>query len=141
MTDTTGYDAEGTINFKTKKMIYTSLASGDLELWTMNEDGSGKKRITNTEGYDGGRGFFARRQANGMARLSSRYAREDRGNDRELLKDNLTTPMKMELFVANADGSIPPNRSPISDAPASRPRLLRINQKILFCIEQEQMRF
>ena len=57
LTDTPRYDAEGTINWKTKKIVYTSLASGDLDLWTMNEDGSGKKRITTAEGYDGGAVF------------------------------------------------------------------------------------
>src|SRR5437588_8739770 len=46
LTDTAGYDAEGTINWKTGRMVYTSLASGDLDLWTMKTDGSGKKRIT-----------------------------------------------------------------------------------------------
>jgi TolB protein len=51
LTDTAGYDAEATINWKTNKMIYTSMASGDLDLWTMNLDGSGKKQITKTEGY------------------------------------------------------------------------------------------
>ena len=54
LTDTPGYDAEGTINWKNNKIIYTSLASGDLDIWTMNTDGSGKKRLTTTEGYDGG---------------------------------------------------------------------------------------
>src|ERR1700680_7868 len=52
LTDSAGYDAEGTINFKTNKIIYTSLASHDLDLWTMNLDGSGKKRMTTGEGYD-----------------------------------------------------------------------------------------
>ena len=34
LTDTPGYDAEGTVNWKTKKIVYTSMASGDLDLWT-----------------------------------------------------------------------------------------------------------
>src|SRR5579862_2657047 len=38
LTDTPGYDAEGTINWKNNKIIYTSMASGDLDLWTMNLD-------------------------------------------------------------------------------------------------------
>ena len=57
LTDTPGYDAEGTINWKTNKIVYTSLASGDLDLWTMKPDGSDKKRITTAEGYDGGAVF------------------------------------------------------------------------------------
>jgi TolB protein len=46
LTDTPGYDAEATVNWKTGKIIYTSLASGDLDLWTMKSDGSDKKRLT-----------------------------------------------------------------------------------------------
>ena len=46
LTTAMGYDAEATVNWKTKKIIYTSMASGDLDLWTMNLDGSGKKQIT-----------------------------------------------------------------------------------------------
>ncbi len=104
LTDTPGYDAEGTVNAKTKKIIYTSLASGDLELWTMNEDGSGKKRITNTEGYDGG-AVFSHDGSKMVWRAYHPDTPEKIAAYRALLKENLTTPMKMELFVANADGS------------------------------------
>ncbi len=48
LTDAPGYDAEATVNAKTNKIIYTSMASGDLDLWEMNLDGSGKKQITKT---------------------------------------------------------------------------------------------
>jgi Tol biopolymer transport system component len=104
LTDTPGYDAEGTVNWKTKKIIYTSLASGDLELWTMSEDGSGKKRITNAEGYDGGPVFS--RDGSKMAWRAYRPDTPEKvATYRGLLKDNLTTPMKMELYVADGDGS------------------------------------
>jgi TolB protein len=33
------------------------MASGDLDLWEMNLDGSGKKQITKSYGYDGGAVF------------------------------------------------------------------------------------
>ncbi|GIS70844.1 MAG: hypothetical protein CM1200mP10_04210 [Candidatus Neomarinimicrobiota bacterium] len=46
LTGSPGYDAEATFSFDGKKIIYTSLISGDLELWTMNSDGS-KKKTTN----------------------------------------------------------------------------------------------
>ena len=35
-----GYNAEGTVNFKTGRIVYTSMQSGDLDLWTMKPDGS-----------------------------------------------------------------------------------------------------
>jgi len=47
LTATPGYDAEGTINWKTGRIVYTSLASGDLDLWTMKTDGSGPSATTN----------------------------------------------------------------------------------------------
>src|SRR5579863_10254458 len=46
LTSAAGYDAEATVNWKTGKIVYTSLASGDLDLWTMKPDGSDKKQIT-----------------------------------------------------------------------------------------------
>lgn len=46
LTSAAGYDAEATVNWKTGKIVYTSLASGDTDLWTMKPDGSDKKQIT-----------------------------------------------------------------------------------------------
>jgi TolB protein len=104
LTSTPGYDAEGTVNWKNKKIIYTSLASGDLDLWTMNLDGSSKKRITTAEGYDGG-AIFSRDGKKIVWRANHPGTPESLASYRALIKDNLTTPMKMELYVADADGS------------------------------------
>src|ERR1035441_4042703 len=38
LTDAPGYDAEATASYKTGTIVYTSLASGDLDLWTMKAD-------------------------------------------------------------------------------------------------------
>ena len=59
ITDTPGYDAEGTVNWETGRIVFTSMASGDLDLWSMNLDGSGKTRLSTAYGYDGG-AFFSR---------------------------------------------------------------------------------
>jgi TolB protein len=104
LTDTPGYDAEATVNFKTHKILYTSMASGDLEIWTMNEDGSGKKQITHAEGYDGG-AVFSRDGTKMVWRAYRPDTPEKKAAYEALLKQNLTTPMKMELWLANADGS------------------------------------
>jgi TolB protein len=104
LTSSPGYDAEGTVNWKTKKIIYTSLASGDLDLWTMNLDGGSKKRITTAEGYDGG-AVFSRDGKKIVWRANHPGTPETLASYRSLIKENLTTPMKMELFVADADGS------------------------------------
>lgn len=104
LTDMPGYDAEATINWKNKRIIYTSMASGDLDVWSMNEDGSGKKQLTKTEGYDGG-AVFSRDGTKMVWRAYRPDTPEKLATYRSLLKENLTAPMKMELFVANSDGS------------------------------------
>jgi TolB protein len=104
LTNTTGYDAEATVNWKTNKIVYTSKASGDLELWQMNTDGSDKKQITHTEGYDGG-AVFSRDGKKLAWRASRPDTPEKMHTYRDLLKQDLTAPMKMELWVADADGS------------------------------------
>ncbi|PWU06851.1 MAG: hypothetical protein C5B51_11515 [Terriglobia bacterium] len=103
LTDTSGYDAEGTINFKSGQIVYTSLASGDLDLWTMRPDGSQKKQLTKTTGYDGGP-VFSRDGKKLTWRANHPKTPQDMDRYKSLLADNLTAPMKMELFVADADG-------------------------------------
>lgn len=103
LTDAAGYDAEATVNFQTGKIVYTSMASGDLDLWTMNPDGSGKKRVTASEGYDGG-AVFSRDGKKLVWRANHPAAGEPMDQYRALLKENLTTPMRMEIFVGNANG-------------------------------------
>ena len=103
LTSAPGYDAEATVNFKTNRIIYTSMASGDLDLWTMNADGSRKRQLTRTEGYDGG-AVFSRDGKKIVWRANHPAAGPAMDRYRDLLKENLTTPMKMEIFIADADG-------------------------------------
>ncbi len=104
LTNTPRYDAEATVNFKTKKIIYTSMASGDLDLWSMNLDGSGKKQLTNTKGYDGGAVYS---RDGRMIVWRANHPKDEASMKKyvDLLADDLTAPMKMEIFVADADGS------------------------------------
>jgi TolB protein len=104
LTDTPGYDAEATINFKSGQIVYTSLASGDLELWTMRPDGSQKKQLTKTTGYDGGP-VFSHDGKKLVWRAHHPKTPQDMERYKSLLAENLTAPMKMELMVADADGS------------------------------------
>ena len=103
LTDAPGYDAEATVNWKTKKIVYTSMASGDLDMWTMKEDGSGKQRITTTMGYDGG-AVFSRDGKQLVWRANHPSTPETTQRYKDLLKENLTTPMKMEIWVTDASG-------------------------------------
>ena len=103
LTSAAGYDAEATVNWKTGKIVYTSLASGDLDLWTMKPDGSDKKQITTLPGYDGG--AVLSRDGKKLAwRANHPSTPETLARYKELLAANVTTPMKMELMVAGADG-------------------------------------
>jgi Tol biopolymer transport system component len=104
LTDQEGYDAEATVNWPRRKIVYTSKASDDLDLWSMNLDGGGKTRLTSAVGYDGG-AFYSRDGRRLVWR--AHHPAESSGLERyrQLLSENLTAPMKMELYVANADGS------------------------------------
>jgi Tol biopolymer transport system component len=103
LTKAPGYDAEATVNWKNKRIVYTSLSSADLELWTMNLDGSHKQQLTHSFGYDGGP-VFSRDGSRIAWRANHPETPQARKIYSDLLRDNLTSPMKMELFVANADG-------------------------------------
>jgi Tol biopolymer transport system component len=104
ITDAPRYDAEATVNFKTKKIVYTSLTSGDLDLWSMNLHGSGRKQLTRGKGYDGG-AVFSRDGRKLVWR--AHHPADEAGTKKyqDLLAENLTAPMRMEIFTANADGS------------------------------------
>ncbi len=104
LTDADGYDAEATVAWSTGSIVYTSMSSGDLDLWTMALDGSNKQRLTTSYGYDGG-AFLSRDGASLVLRANHPAEGADSERYGELLAQNLTAPMKMELFTANADGS------------------------------------
>ena len=104
LTATPGYDAEGTVNWKTGTIVYTSLASGDLDLWTMRADGSRKLQITRQAGYDGG-AVFSRDGTRLVWRANYPKTAADMARYKTLLAQNVTAPMKMEIVIADADGS------------------------------------
>jgi len=103
LTDAPGYDAEATVNWKTGNIVYTSLASHDLDLWTMKTDGSAKKQLTHKAGYDGG-AVYSRDGRKLVWRANYPKDAEQMARYKSLLADNLTAPMKMEIVVADADG-------------------------------------
>lgn len=103
LTNTPGYDAEATVNWKKDRIVYTSLSSGDLDLWTMRTDGSHKTRITTRPGYDGG-AVFSRDGKKLVWRANHPKAPEAIARYQELLTQNLTAPMKMELMISDANG-------------------------------------
>lgn len=111
LTDNNYYDAEAVVSPKGDKILFTSDRSGDLELYTMNLDGSDVKQITNSLGYDGG-AFFSPDGSQIIWRASKLDTDEEKEEYKANLKNHLVSPMKMELFIANADGS---NRRQLTD--------------------------
>jgi dipeptidyl aminopeptidase/acylaminoacyl peptidase len=104
LTDTPGYDAEATVSPNGDRIIFTSMRSGDLELYTMNIDGTDVKQITDELGYDGG-AFFSPDGSKIVWRASRPETDEDVKVYKDLLAQGLVQPTEMELYVANADGT------------------------------------
>jgi len=104
LTNEPGYDAEATISPKGDKIVFTSMRSGDLELYTMNLDGSDVKQITDELGYDGG-AFFSPDGTQLIFRSSRPKSEAEIKEYKDLLARGLVQPTEMELYLCNADGS------------------------------------
>lgn len=99
LTETPGYDAEAVYSPKGDKIIFTSVRSGDLELYTMDPDGGNVEQITDMPGYDGG-AFFSY-DAEWICWRASRPEGEDLAEYRTLLANGLIRPGKLELYIMN----------------------------------------
>ena len=99
-----GYNAEATLSADGKKIVFTSSRDGDLEIYTMNPDGSGVKRLTHELGYDGGP-FFSPDGQWIVYRAHHPKAGDEVARYKALLAQDLVEPMEMDLYVMRADGS------------------------------------
>jgi len=104
LTDSGSYDAEATVCGRDGSIIFTSTRDGDLDLYSMDADGGNVQRLTDTPGYDGG-AFFSADCTKIVWRASRPVAGEELEDYRRLLSQDLVRPSKLEVFVANADGS------------------------------------
>jgi Tol biopolymer transport system component len=104
LTDAPGYDAEATVCGKDGSIVFTSVRDGDLELYRMNADGSGQRRLTHTVGYDGG-AFFSPDCSKIVWRAARPRNAEEEADYKRLLGQHLVRPTKLELWVANSDGT------------------------------------
>src|SRR5256714_157785 len=97
------YTAEVTASPDGKTFVFTSLKDGDLDIYTMNVDGSNMRRLTDAPGYDGG-AFFS---PDGKQIVYRAYhpTGDTLQTYRDLLKQRLVRPNRMEIWVMNADGS------------------------------------
>jgi TolB protein len=104
LTETPGYDAEGTVSPKGDKIVFTSVRDGDLDLYTMDLDGKNVKRVTKELGYDGG-AFFSSDGKKLVFRASRPKTEESKKEYLDLLRQGLVQPTEMEIFVCDIDGS------------------------------------
>ena len=104
LTNSPGYDAEATVSPDGKKIVFTSIRSGDLEIYTMNMDGSNVKQITHDLGYDGG-AFFSPDSKKLVFRASRPKTPEEVKEYKDFLAQGLVAPTNMEIYTCNVDGS------------------------------------
>lgn len=130
LTESPGYDAEATVCPKDGSIIFTSVRDGDVELYRMDADGKNVKRLTFAPGYDGGAFFNS-----DCSKIVWRASRPKPGKALEefqaLLKEGLVRPSKLELYVANADGS-DPRQVTYLDAASFAPYFFPDSKRIIF---------
>ena len=100
------YNAEATVSPDGKRIIFTSTRDGDIELYTMDTDGGNVRRVTNRIGYDGG-AFFSPDGKMIVWRAGYPATARDSADYATLLSRRLVRPARVEVWVANADGSNP----------------------------------
>ncbi len=104
LTDSQGYDAEAVVSPRGDRIAFTSLRSGDLEIYTMKLDGSDVRQLTHELGYDGGP-FFS---PDGKFIVYRSYHPETPGDTAEyldLLAEQKIRPMNLQIWIMDADGS------------------------------------
>ena len=130
LTKSPGYDAEATISPDGKKIVFTSMRSGDLDIYTMNADGTGIRRLTSAKGYDGGP-FFSWDGKIIVYRAYHPTTKEELKEYETLLAKNLIKPTRAEIFMMSADGS---NKRQVTNNGAANwaPSLHPNNRQIIF---------
>ncbi len=105
LTHSPGYDAEATVS-EDGRIVFTSLRSGDIELWMMDGPDGTPRQITHEPGYDGG-AFFSHDGQHIVWRASRPKPGPELKEYQDLLAQGVVRPTELELFVADADGSHP----------------------------------
>jgi Tol biopolymer transport system component len=104
LTDNDGYDAEAAVSPDGRRIVFTSLRSGDLDIYTMAADGSDVRRLTDRAGYDGG-AFYSWDGRHIVFRAARPETREELEEYRALLARGLVRPRRLEIYVMRADGT------------------------------------
>ncbi|MBM4187135.1 MAG: hypothetical protein FJ206_07465 [Gemmatimonadetes bacterium] len=106
LTNNGAYNAEATVSPDGRTIVFTSTMDGDIELYTMNVDGTNLRRITNRVGYDGG-AFFSPDGTKIVWRAGYPATARDTADYRELLGRRAVRPARVEVWIAESDGSNP----------------------------------
>jgi len=125
-----GYDAEATASPDGKYIVFTSMRSGDLDLWRYEIKTGKLLQLTNTLGYDGG-AFFSRDSKHIVWRASRPQGKEAE-TYKKLLADGYVEPKELNIFMADIDGR---NVKQVTHLPGANwaPFFHPNGKKILFC--------
>lgn len=104
LTGNGAYNAEATVSPDGRRIIFTSTMDGDIDLYSMNVDGTDLVRITTRVGYDGG-AFYSPDGSKIVWRAAYPVTAADSADYLSLLAARLVRPARVEVWVANADGS------------------------------------
>jgi Tol biopolymer transport system component len=138
LTNTPGYDAEATLSPDGKKMVFTSVRNGDLDLYIMDLKTYKVKQITHELGYDGG-AWFSPDGKKIVWRASRPKTDAEIADYKELLSQGLVAPTKMEVFVADSDGSNVQQVTHLGQANWA-PNFTPDSKRIIFCSDYEYKR-
>jgi len=130
LTDNDAYDAETTVCPRDGSLIFTSTRDGDLDLYRMDADGKNVQRLTDTPGYDGG-AFFSPDCSQIVWRASRPKEGPELEDYKRLLSQGLVRPSKLEIWIANADGS-QPRQVTYLDAASFAPSFFPAGDRLLF---------
>jgi Tol biopolymer transport system component len=130
-----GYNAEATISADGKKIVFTSSRSGDLDIYSMNADGTGVRRLTDKLGYDGGP-FFSPNGKWIVYRAHHPTDAAEIARYKSLLARDLVEPNEMDLYVMRADGS---HQQQITKLPGASfaPSFFHDSRRIIFSSNYE----
>ncbi|MBI4246497.1 MAG: PD40 domain-containing protein [Candidatus Rokubacteria bacterium] len=103
LTDNPGYDAEGAVSPDGRRIVFTSLRGGDLDLYMMDADGGNVRRLTDEPGYDGGP-FFSWDGRFIVFRAARPATAAALAEYRARLGQSLVRPRHLEIYVMRADG-------------------------------------
>ncbi len=131
------YDAEATIRGD-GKTVFTSLRSGDLEIWTMDKNGGNLKQLTKALGYDGGP-FWSWDGKWIVYRAYHPETEKEKADYISLLQQNMIRPTKLDLWLMDANGNNN-RRVTMFDKASFAPFIFPNNKRIIFSSNMDDPR-